>query len=241
VCKTLPLRIRRFGAAGEADLPIFATRVDVYGADMAIFHRATITPTKAELIETWAPTTAWGPAAGSRIDLVGSYRFDDPDGRVGMETFLVRSEGLLFQIPLTYRDEPLEGGGDAAFIAEMQHSVLGARWVYDGLRDPGFVIMLAGVAMTGQGEALGMAEYEGRWYIAPSNVRIQGGGWTQERVPVDGFELVCDDANETMLRNDGFELTFHRRPVSGPPPAIGLRATWDADGGPVLLAEVRAR
>ncbi len=33
-----------------------------------------------------------------------------------------------------------------------------------------------------------MAEYEGRWYIAPSDVRIQGGGWTQERVPVDGFE-----------------------------------------------------
>ena len=71
----------------------------------------------------------------------------------------------------------------------MQHSVLGTRWVYDGLRDPRLVVMLAAVAMTGQGEALGMAVHEGRWYIAPSNVRIQGGGWTQERVPVDGFEL----------------------------------------------------
>ena len=70
----------------------------------------------------------------------------------------------------------------------MQHSVLGTRWVYDGLRDPQFVVMLAAVAMTGQGEALGMVVYDGRWYIAPSNVRIQGGGWTQERVPVDGFE-----------------------------------------------------
>jgi len=78
---------------------------------MALFHRATITPTKAELIADWAPTQAWGPPAGVPIEVVGSYRFDDPDGRVGM----------------------------------------------------------------GQGEALGMAVYEGRWYIAPSNVRIQGG------------------------------------------------------------------
>ena len=88
--------------------------------------------------------------------MIGSYRFDDPDGRVGMETFL---------------------------ITEMQHSVLGTRRVYDGVRDPLFVVMLAGVAMTGQGEALGLARYEGRWYITPSNVRINGGGWTQERVP----------------------------------------------------------
>jgi hypothetical protein len=62
----------------------------------------------------------------------------------------------------------------------MQHSVLGTRWVYDGLRDPRHTIMVAAVAMTGQGEALGMAVYDGRWYIAPSNVRIQGGAWTQE-------------------------------------------------------------
>ena len=62
-----------------------------------------------------------------------------------------------------------------ALITLMQHSVLGTRWVYDGLRDPRFVLMLAGVAMTGQGEALGMARYDRRWYIAPSNVRIRGG------------------------------------------------------------------
>lgn len=63
----------------------------------------------------------------------------------------------------------------------MEHSVLGRRWVYDGLRDPRLVLMLAAVTMTGQGEALGMAEYDGRWYIAPSNVRIQGaaGRWSE--------------------------------------------------------------
>ena len=80
------------------------------------------------------------------------------------------------QVPLTYRDEPLDGAEDG-LISEMQHSVLGTRWVYDGLRDSQFVVMLAAVTMTGQGEALGMAVYNGRWYIAPTNVRIQGGGW----------------------------------------------------------------
>ena len=113
--------------------------------------------------------------------------------------------------------------------------------MYDGLRDPLLVVLLAGVAMTGQGEALGMAEFEGRWYIAPSNVRIRGGGWTQERVPVDGFALESDDTGASVLHNDRFELTVFRRPQPGPRPKIGLTATWDARDGTVVLAEVRER
>src|SRR4029078_8946537 len=145
------------------------------------------------------------------------------DGRVGMETHLATAGGTLLQIPLTYRDEPLEGAGDA-LIVEMQHSVLGTPWVYDGLHDPQLVVMLAAVAMTGQGEALGLAEYDGRWYIAPSNVRIQGGGWTLERVPGDGFDLAHDDATGAVLHSARFDLTVFRRPVPGPRPAIGLTA-----------------
>jgi hypothetical protein len=99
--------------------------------------------------------------------------------------------------------------------------------------------MLAAVAMTGQGEALGMALYEGRWYIAPTNVRIQGGGWTDERVPVDGFDIAADDATACVLRNDRFQLTVYRRPTSGPRPPIGLTATWDGLPDPVVLAEVQ--
>lgn len=205
---------------------------------MALFHRATVTPTKAGVIAEWVPTRPWGPPAADPIETVGSYRFDDPDGRVGMETHLVTAGGVLLQVPLTYRDEPLDGAEDA-LITEMQHSVLGTRWVYDGLRDPRFVVMLAGVTMTGQGEALGMAVYEGRWYIAPSDVRIRGGGWTVERVPVDGFEPVSDEAAASVLRSDRFELTMYRRPAPGPRPAIGLTATWDGQVDPVVLAQVR--
>src|SRR5436190_253567 len=128
---------------------------------MALFHRATITPTKAELIASWAPTRSWGPADADSTEVIGSFRFDDPEGRVGMETHIVTAGDILLQVPLTYRDEPLDGAEDA-LITEMHHSALGTRWVYDGLRDPRFIVMLSGVAMTGQGEALGMAVYDGR-------------------------------------------------------------------------------
>jgi hypothetical protein len=206
---------------------------------MALFHRATITPTKAEVIEGWAHTQPWGPPAGTPVEVIGAYRFDDPDGKVGMETHLVNAGGTLLQVPLTYREAPLESG--EGFICEMEHSALGTRWVYDGLRDPQYVVMLAAVTMTGQGEALGLAVYDGRWHIAPTNVRIHGGGWTLDRVPVDRFELVRDDAAGTLLRNDRFDLTMHRRPVAGVRPPIGLTATWEGLAAPVVLAAVTDR
>jgi hypothetical protein len=207
---------------------------------MALFHAATTTPTKAQLIADWAPTRPWGPAPAEPIEVIGSYRFDDPEGRVGMETHLIAADGALIQIPLTYRDEPLDGAEDA-LITEMQHSVLGTRWVYDGLRDPRFVVMLAAVTMTGQGEALGMARYDDRWYIVPSNVRIQGGGWGRQRVPVDGFELDSDDATASVLHNDQFTLTLFRRPAPRPRPPFALTATWHGQPDAVVLTEIQER
>lgn len=207
---------------------------------MALFHVATLTPTKADLLAAWVPDQPWGPPPGEAIEVVGAYRFDDPEGRVGMEVHLVRAGDAVLHVPLTYRDEPL-AGAEAALITQMHHSVLGTRWVYDGLRDPRCVFMLAAVTMTGQGEALGMAVYDGRWYIAPSKVRIQGGGWGVERVPVDGFTVDRDDAAGVRLVNDRFELIVARRPVAGTRPAIALTATWAGQSDPVVLAEVRER
>jgi hypothetical protein len=207
---------------------------------MATLHRATLNPTKAELIADWVPSQPWGPSGADPVALVGSFRFDDPDGRVGLENHIVSAGDALFQIPLTYRDEPLDGAEDA-FITQMEHSVLGDRWVYDGLRDPRFVVMLAAVAMTGQGEALGMFQADGRWFIAPSKVRIHGGGWTQGRVPVDEFELITDEVDASVLRNEQFELTVYRRPDPGPRPVIGLTASGDGWDGEVVLAEIQPR
>lgn len=208
---------------------------------MALFHDATLTPTKAELLIDWVPTQPWGPPANAAIELVGAFRFNDPEGKVGIETHLVAAGDDLFQVPVTYRDEPLDGQDDA-LITEMHHSALGTRWVYDGLRDHRYVMMLAACAMTGQGEALGMLTYDGIWHIAPANVRIEGGGWTGERVSVDNLEAVSTnnaDASAThVFENERFTLTAYRRPKPASRPPLGLTATWADLAAPVLLAQV---
>jgi len=207
---------------------------------MAVLHHATITPTKAELIAGWVPSRPWGPPSADPISIVGSFRFDDPEGRVGLETHLVTAGDALFQVPLTYRDGPLAGAEDA-LIATTEHSVLGTRWVYDGLGDPVFVLMLAAFALTGQGEALNMFPSDGGWVVAPSNVRIHGGGWTDGLVTVDGFVSESEDAAVSVLRNDRFELTVFRRPVPGERPGIGATANVDGSDRDVVLAQIRER
>jgi hypothetical protein len=207
---------------------------------MGIYHVSTLTPSKLEIIAGWIPTQPWGPSHEATVEVLGSYRFDDPNGRVGLETHLVLADGQLFQVPLTYRDEPL-GGADHGFISEMHHSALGTRFIYDGLADPLYRTMLAGVSMTGQGEALGMVMFDGRSVMVPSVVRIQGGGWSHERVAVDGFEpeaaVPAGNPAVPEFRNDRFALRVFRRPAVGPQPAIGLTATWNS-APPVVLAEI---
>jgi hypothetical protein len=206
---------------------------------MGLFHVATLSPTKEELLADWVPTQPWAPSGADATEVIGSFRFDDPEGRVGIETHLVRVHDVVVQVPLTYRDEPLEGG-EQGLIAEMEHSVLGTRWVYDGLLDPRFVLMLAGAALTGQGEVLGLAQFDGRWYVSPAAVRIDGGGWIGGPVAVDELEPASEgDAVDCVFRNDRFELTLFRRPGPGPVPAMGLTATWEGQDEPVVLAEVR--
>jgi len=205
---------------------------------MALYHDATITPTKAELLTEWVPTQSWCPPSGGPVEVIGAYRFDDPEGQVGMEAHLVRVDDTVLHVPLTYRAEPVEGAS-ATLVGEMDHSALGKRWVYDGFRDDRFILMLTGVAMTGQGEALGMVMYKGEWVIAPTHVRIRGGGWTQDRVSIDGLTPVSEDAAKTVYRNRRFELTIHRLLNHGDQPAIGLTAVWDGSPDPMVLAEVR--
>jgi hypothetical protein len=205
---------------------------------MGIVHAATIKPEKAEAIAAWLPSQAWAPTSDGSVETAGSYRFDDPEGHVGLEVHLVRTGGVLLQVPLTYRDAPLDGAADH-LVCEMEHSVLGDRWVYDGLHDPVFVRMLAAVTMTGCGQAVGMVEFRGRWVVVPPRVHLRGGGWTDERVAVDGFVAQDDDRDWAVLRNDRFELRFARRPAPGARPPIALTATWPGQDDPVVLSEIR--
>lgn len=100
---------------------------------MAIVHRATITPTKAELVEQWLDRQPWGGTGD--LDMLGAYRFDDPAGEVGVEGLLVRRGGRVLHVPLTYRGAPLEGA-DEHLVSTMDHSVLGERWIYEAHADP---------------------------------------------------------------------------------------------------------
>ncbi len=205
---------------------------------MALLHRATLSPTKAEIISGWLPAQPWSSGDGAPIELVGAFRFDDPEGQVGLEVHLVRSGNVLVQVPLVYRDAPVDGM-DEHLVGTMQHSALGERWVYDGLADAVFVGMLAAATMTGTGQAIGMVISEGRWTVVPSAVRLDGGGWSNGPVAVDAFTAMPDDGEWAVLRNDRLELRVAHRPVAGARPPVGLTGVWAGQLEPVVLAEVR--
>ncbi|MCC3763502.1 hypothetical protein K3N28_10490 [Glycomyces sp. TRM65418] len=129
---------------------------------MAVIHQATLRPTKLELLAAWLPERPWYTGRTGDVHQVAAYRFDDPVGAVGIETILVRADhGPVYQVPLTYRAGPMEGG-DAWLIGTMEHSVLGKRWVYDAAGDPVYAAALAGAILANTGQAEQLVLVEGR-------------------------------------------------------------------------------
>lgn len=102
-----------------------------------IMSGATLTPTKLELLQAWLPQQDWYP--GGDVAVLGTYRFVDPAGEVGIESFLLDCGGTTVHLPLTYRAAPLDG---ATLIGTMEHSELGTRYTYDGRSDPVYVTEL---------------------------------------------------------------------------------------------------
>jgi len=119
---------------------------------VAEIHQATLTPTKLELLAGWLPSQEWFVGDSDDLERVASYRFVDPDGEVGIETMLVRSNGVTYQVPLTYRPEPLDEADDS-LIGTLEHSVLGTRYVYDAVGDPVYMVELMRVIHEGDNEA----------------------------------------------------------------------------------------
>lgn len=101
---------------------------------MAVIHQATLSPTKLELLASWLGRQPWA-GSGGELERLGTYRFDDPAGEVGIEGFLLRRGAKTLHVVLTYRGAPLSGADDW-LVGTMEHSVLGTRWVYDGIGDP---------------------------------------------------------------------------------------------------------
>jgi hypothetical protein len=202
---------------------------------MALIHRATLSPTKLELLTGWLPSRPWYTAADGAQTRVAGYRFDDPDDAVGIETLLVRvGDGPVHQVPLTYRGAP-RAGADAWLIGTTEHSTLGTRWVYDGVGDPVYAAALARAILghTGQAEEL----IEGVERRAPS-MAIASTAPADAVVPEVGELVRVDPADPAVIVTGTVELTVARRLGAGLGGAV-LTGTWPGQGTPVPLASVR--
>lgn len=206
---------------------------------MALLHQADLRPTKLELLATWLPNRGWYDGlANPEIGRVASYRFDDPEGEVGIETILVgASGGRVLQIPLTYRAAPLAGAG-AHLVGTTDHSVLGKRWVYDGCADPAYVAALACAILTGGCQADEVIEIDGvLQHRAPSAVVRGTGGGTAP--VVEDVERYGDKDPATVVAG-GFELAISRLvPAELPESGYALVGHWSGQDGDIVLATAR--
>ena len=204
---------------------------------MALLHRATIRPTKAELLSGWVPTQPWGE---QEPELVGAYRFDDPAGEVGIETHVLSTaDGHLLQVPLTYRGAPLDGA-DEFLICTMEHSVLGRRWIYDAAGDPVYARVLASVLLAGVDQAEELVE--GADAPREPSMRVTGSGSRSRDVPPVGGVQASSDGSTTVLElSGGLRLVICRR-LDGHATTTDrestLTGTWPGLEAPVLLAYV---
>jgi hypothetical protein len=187
---------------------------------MAVHHPARIAPTKLELLQAWVPRQPWAAGADTAtITRLGSYRFDDPDGEVGMETHLLgTADEQVLQVALTYRGRPL-ADADEALITTMTHSTLGLRWIYDGLRDPVYLTALRTTIVTGGREADLYAATDTGLVLEPQATHVRGSG------------------DAAIAGPDGGVLTLHHIP-GRPRGGLTLTGTWPGQETPALLASI---
>ena len=200
---------------------------------MALLHDAQLSPSKPDLLTAWVPTQPWFVGdRDARVKILGSFRFDDPDGQVGIETFLVRfGDGPALQVPLTYRDSPLGGPGAPEPVATMEHSVLGHRWVYDGPSDPVYLAAVSTTILTGGREA-DLVMSDGRQL--PSRGSVRGSG--SQSGPA-GDEADTGPGNRT---DDGAGVELRRvvDPTEDVPSDPHLVGSWPGSDEPSVLAVV---
>ncbi len=229
---------------------------------VAEIHAATLTPSKLDLVHAWIGQQRWYNATGSEPALtrVGSYRFVDPAGEVGIETLLIAdtsggdggTDAVLYQVPLTYRGAPL-AGAESALVGTMQHSVLGTRWVYDAPHDPAYVAELVRTIVTGGREADrsdGVVEVTVRGDGAASeaaprlvSARVLSGEQSNTSIicQVEGAGLPSDvivKVFRTLAAGDNPDVTVQGAlaatdPGLVPAPVGSLRGTWPSAAGSV--------
>jgi hypothetical protein len=200
---------------------------------MALIHRATLRPTKLELLAEWLPGRDWHTGPVDEPARLAAYRFDDPVGEVGVETMLVRAgDGPVFQVPMTYRDAPL-AGADAWLIGTCEHSVLGKRWVYDAVGDPVYAVALASAILAGTGQAEELVDTDGRLEPRAPTMTIT----SSASGPTPAVTAVLDarDGDPARITTGAVALAVVRRPGADLTGAV-LSGTWPGQDTPVPLA-----
>lgn len=188
-----------------------------YAGVMAYIHQAQLTPSKPEVLRQLLSSREWGEEG--ELEVLGAYRFDDPAGEVGVECHLVRVGEQIYHLPLTYRAAPLE---DVEPITTMDHSVLGTRYVQDGLEDEVALECFAR-ALAGEQEqaVLEVHAADGTVTTRPQTVTLR----------------LETDAGEEMPSLDSLwdgERAFTiARTVDGLDDAVRLVAVWDGGEGVV--------
>lgn len=197
---------------------------------MALLHKATLQPSKLDLLTAYLRQ--------SSLTQLGAYRFDDPDGEVGIETHLVRDpSGAVWHLPLTYRNDPLPGADEWA-VGTVDHSVLGKRWVYNGCADPVYAGELIRAIQTGGTQVEQYFETDaGREFRAPSATVVGSGKPDTPVRPVTGVHAESFEADTLIDAGSVQVVVRHRLDTPEPESTSGtLTGTWGDDNDHFILA-----
>ena len=199
---------------------------------MALLHRASLHPSKLELLSSYFNR--------GELTQLGAYRFDDPAGEVGIETHLVAdSSGVVLHIPLTYRAEPLAGVEEWC-VGTINHSVLGKRWVYNGCADSVYAAELVRTILTGTSQVEQYFETDDGRLYRDSTATVHGSGSADTPVPrVSGVHAESFEA-DTLIDAGGVQVVVrHGLDTPEPESTSGtLSGTWGNVDTPVVLAYV---
>lgn len=191
-----------------------------------------------ELLAKWLPLQGWFDGGDAPVVPLGSFRFDDPAGQVGVETHVVAAAGRVYQVPLTYRGAPLEGAAEF-LVGTMEHSVLGGRWVYDATADPVYQAELAAALLAAKPQAVAHRMTDGRAEALPHTAVLASTGRPGAVLP--GLHFGVPATSTDITRIPAGALTVEVLRVLGAADALhapSLTLTWEGQDVPVLIASL---
>lgn len=209
---------------------------------MAILHRAQLNPSKLQLLNPWLVQQEWAQPTTAEWERVATYRFDDPDGEVGVETFiLTNGDQTQLHVPLTYRGAPLPSA-EEHLIGTTEHTVLGPRWVYDATGDPVYAQTLATTILSGATEAEQYFETDGRREPVPNTAHVRGTGNSPDTQPLPKSVNSSTTDGTTTITTETHTLVVLRRISEHLPDGLHhtLHGTWATHQEPTPLAGIRA-